>query len=360
VVTAPEVGLLAVGWAAAALLLAALLFGALMFLSWRHRRADVHAAGLRQSLAPMFAGWAERAPAPAELEWLARLSRGDGRIVLVACLEALPELASAAAERVREALRGSGLAGREVALLRHRSAARRVEGCRFAGRLRDTGAVPLLVERLRDDDLEVRRESTRALGELRAVEALGDIDEAIEAMSDWGNLLLVMALIRMGPASAPRIGALLAGSKSPAMTKALLQVTGRLGVAADPAMVRALASHPDPEIRVEAVRVLGAIVPDPESSAVCLAAMDDPQWPVRALAAWSLGRVGDARAIARLAGAMGDPAYWVRHHVAEAMAALGERGEAALRGGLEDENPFVRDMAAQTLFMRGLAEGEAA
>jgi hypothetical protein len=42
------------------------------------------------------------------------------------------------------------------------------------------------------------------------------------------------------------------------------------------------------------------------------------------------------------------------------MAALGEPGAAALRRGLNDENPFVRDMAAQTLFMRALTEGEAA
>lgn len=353
--TSAEAGLLTVLVAGAALL-----FAALLLLNWRHRRGDARAARLRQSLEPMLAGWAERAPAPSEVEWFARLPRGDGRTVLVACLEALPGLAPDAAERVRGAIQRSGLAGREVALLRHRLAARRIEGCRFAGRMGDTGAVPLLVERLRDRDLAVQREAIRALGELRAVEAVGDIAETIEARSEWGNLLLVMALIRMGPESASRIGALLAVSKSPAMTKALLQVTSRLGVAADPAMIRALAAHPDPEVRVEAVRALGAIAPDGESSSVCLAAMDDPEWPVRALAAWSLGRVGDERTIARLTRAMGDPAYWVRHHVAEAMAALGEPGAAALRRGLKDENPFVRDMAAQTLFMRALTEGEAA
>jgi hypothetical protein len=354
-VTSAEIGLLAALTATAALLLAALLL-----LNWWHRRGDARAARLRESLEPMLAGWAERAPAPAEVDWLARLPRGDGRTVLVACLEGLPGLAPDAAERVREVIQRSGLAGREVALLRHRSAARRIEGCRFAGRIRGTGVVSLLVERLRDRDRTVRREAIRALGELRAVEAVGDIAEAIEAMSGWGDLLLIMALIRMGPESASQIGALLAVSKSPAMTKALLQVTSRLGVAADPAMIRTLAAHPDPEIRVEAVRVLGAIVPDGETSSVCLAAMDDPEWPVRALAAWSLGRVGDERTIARLARAMGDPAYWVRHHVAVAMGALGEPGAAALRRGLKDENPFVRDMAAQTLFMRALTEGEAA
>jgi hypothetical protein len=46
--------------------------------------------------------------------------------------------------------------------------------------------------------------------------------------------------------------------------------------------------------------------------------------------------------------------------VAEAMASLGEPGAAALRRALDDANPFVRDMATQTLFMRALANGEAA
>jgi HEAT repeat protein len=88
--------------------------------------------------------------------------------------------------------------------------------------------------------------------------------------------------------------------------------------------------------------------------------MDDAEWPVRAIAASSLGRLRDERALARLRGAMGDPAYWVRHHVAEAMASMGEPGAGALRDALHDANPFVRDMAAQALFMRALADGEAA
>ena len=42
------------------------------------------------------------------------------------------------------------------------------------------------------------------------------------------------------------------------------------------------------------------------------------------------------------------------------MASLGEPGAEALRDALGDANPFVRDMATQALFMRELAEGEAA
>ena len=342
------------------LIVAALLFAALLIVNRWHRRGDAAAARLRRSLEPMLHGWAGRPPLPSEIERLGALSLADGRTVLEALLRAIPDLGPDAAHRVRDALRRSGLAGREIALLTHRSVSRRVRACRVAGKVGDAAAVPLLVERLRDRDPSVRREAIRALGDLCAHHALDDITDAIERMGEWTNLLLVMALVRMGPASAPRIGALLGASRSPAMTKALLQVTGRIGVAADPALVRALAVHPDAEIRVEAVRVLGALAADAESAVVCLAAMDDTEWPVRALAAWSLGRVGDTRSLDRLGRAMGDPAYWVRHHVAEAMASLGEPGAAALRRRLHDANPFVRDMAAQALFMRALAEGEAA
>ena len=322
------------------LTLAALLIAALFLINWRHRRRDAALARLSVD----------------------DLSHAENRRELVACLEALPGLDAAEAEWVRDMLCLSPAARRELGRLRHRFASRRMEACRFAGKLRDTAAVPHLVQLLRDRDPGVRREAIRALGELRAVDAVPDIVEAVEGMGEWSNLLLLMALVRMGPAAAPAIGAVLAapGARSPAMIKGLLMVSSRLGVVADPAVIRSLASHDDPEVRVDVVRVLGAIAPDPRSADVCLAAMDDAEWPVRAIAASSLGRLRDGRALGRLRQAMGDPAYWVRQHVAEAMASLGEPGAEALRDALRDSNPFVRDMAAQVLFMRALADGEAA
>jgi HEAT repeat protein len=335
VVTRPEIAFLLGLMALAALLLAALLV-----LNWWHRRRDERLARLS----------------------LDDLMHAESRLELIACLDALPGLDPAEVDRVRDMLSLSHAARRERARLGSHSASLRAEACRFAGRLGDTTAVPRLVELLCDRDPAVRREAIRALGELRAVGAVPDIADAIEGLKEWSNLLLLMALIRMGPACGPAIGALLAepAARSPAMLKGLLQVSSRIGMATDPAVIRSLASHDDMEIRVEAVRVLGAIEPDPRSGDVCLAAMDDAEWPVRAIAASSLGRLRDERAVARLRGVMGDPAYWVRHHVAEAMASLGEPGAEGLRDALDDANPFVRDMAAQALFIRGLAEGEAA
>lgn len=349
-----EAGLLLALLATASLLLLVLLAGN----RW-HARQTVRAAEVERDIARMLADWTDRDPSPAELEALSRLRRALRRVVLRWCARALPEGDPGQAERARDALRRSGLLNGELARLQHRSAVERVEACRVLGRLGVPESRPLLIERLRDRDPAVRREAIGALGDLHAVEALEEVVGAIEAAGDWGNLLAVIVLVRMGRGSVPRIGALLRSSRSPAMTKALLQVTGQLGAAADPALVRGLTTHHDPEVRVEAIRALGTLAPDPDAVAACLRAMDDSEWPVRALAAWSLGRLGDTRAIDRLRLAMGDPAYWVRHHVAEAMAALGEPGEKALRGATSDPNPFVRDMAAQALYLRA-ARGEAA
>ena len=345
---------------AALLAIAAALLALLLLLNRVHRLAEERADRVRDAVGRMLDRWRERPAASEDLACLRGLSAGDGRTALLALLAALPDLDPDAGDRVRRALRDSRLARHGSAGLSHRSAHRRAEACRIVGRMGGTDAVPRLVERLGDADPAVRREAIRALGEVRAVETVDAIAATIEDMGEWTNLLLVMALVRMGPESAPRIGTLLGASRSPAMTKALLQVTGRIGVASDVPLVRSLAVHSDPEVRVEAVRVLGAVAPDAESYAVCLDAMDDAEWPVRALAAWAIGRVGDDRALARLEGAMGDPAYWVRHHVAEAMAALGVPGELALRRALTHDNPFVRDMATQTIFMRALLDGEAA
>jgi HEAT repeat protein len=311
-------------------------------------------------LGQMLQSWADRDPSPQELDELTFLSAVDRRVLFRCCIRLLPTLPGDAVERAQWALRRAGLVDWQVARLGAWSPADRAEACAIVGRLGLAETAPLLVARLVDRDSRVRRQAIAALADLQAVDRLDSIVDTIEATGEWGNLLLVMALVRMGPASVSRIGALLHRSKSPAMTKALLQVTGRLGLAADPAAVRALAVHSDPEVRIEALRTLGYIVPSAESVTTCLAAMEDPEWPARALAAWSLGRLGDERAIPRLQQAMGDPAYWVRHHTAAAISAMGEAGTVGLRRCLRDANPFVRDMAAQALFMGSAREEGAA
>ncbi len=338
---------LLLGMLGAAAVLVILLFG----LNLVHRRRADRDLRLEAKVADLLALWATRRASPAELAWLERLGDADRRVLFSCCLSTLPNLSDAARTRVRGVLRDAALLDREVLALRHRNWARRADACRILGGVGHAGAVPALVERLKDPNDMVRQHAIAALGDLGAAQALGAIVEALDASAAWGNLLAIMALSRMRSRSVPAVGALLAASTSPARTKALLQITGQIGMAADPALIRALARHEDAEVRIEAVRTLGSLAPDPESVYVCLAAMDDQAWPTRALAARSLGSLGDARAIPRLERAMGDPAYWVRHRAGEALARLSGAGRAALERALGDANPFVRDMATQVLFM---------
>jgi HEAT repeat protein len=338
---------------------AAALVVLLFVLNYLHRRQADRALRLEAKVTDLLALWAARRASPAELAWLEHLGDDDRRVLFGCCLRTLPSLSDAARTRVRRVLRDSGLLDREVARLRQRDWASRADACRILGGIGHGAAVPALIERLKDPNEMVRQYAIAALGDLGAAQGLSAIVEALDATAGWGNLLVIMALSRMGPRSAPAVAALLAESAAPARTKALLQVTRQIGIAADPALIRALARHEDAEVRIEAVRTLGLLAPDAESVDVCLAAMDDPAWPARALAARSLGSLGDVRAIPRLEQAMGDPAYWVRHRAGEALARLSDAGRVALERALRGANPFVRDMAAQVLFMTA-ASAEAA
>lgn len=318
----------------------------------QNRRA---ARGLRlgDELEATFRAWSRRDADPEEIERVRCLAGSDRTTLFHTCIRLMPKLEAAGAARTRAALRQIGVFDRLIADLSHRFADRRSDACRLLARLGCGEAIPAVLGRLQDRVPAVRRQAILALCDLRAIDALDPIVEVMDATGSWSDLLAVMAISRMGPAAAPRVGALLAAAESPALIKGLLQITGQLGHVADAELVRRLAAHPEPEVRVEAMRTLGHIPPEPESVDVCLAAMDDDAWPTRALAARSLGRLGDPRAITRLERAMGDTAYWVRHHAGQALAALGDAGHQALRRRLTDANPFVQDMATEMLFTGG-------
>ena len=331
--------------------LAGLLMVALLLVNRLHACRDARRSVLERQANLMLAAWADARHTPRGLVPWSRLSDAEQRVMLTYWARALPSLERKREGAARAGLRHAGVLEPVTAGLSHRSPARRAEACRLLGRLGGADAVRQLIARLHDREPVVRREAIGALADLRAVEAVVDIVRAIDATGDWGNLLTTMRLVRLGPGAIPALGALLASASSPETLKALLQVCGRLGGVADSDRVRRLALHHDPEVRVEALRTLGSIGPDADSVTICLAAMDDTEWPVRALAAASIGRLGDPVAVPRLERAMGDPAYWVRHHVAGALLALGPAGLEALTRAREHSNPFVRDMAAQALWL---------
>lgn len=124
--------------------------------------------------------------------------------------------------------------------------------------------VPALRERLRDGRSgEERRLAAAVLGELRALEAAGELRAALS-------------------------------DPEPEVAAAAAAATGRLGdVAALPALIRILEEPSAPALREAAADALGAI-DDPAAGPALLRALDAPQWGVRDAAARALCALGDA------------------------------------------------------------------
>jgi HEAT repeat protein len=87
-----------------------------------------------------------------------------------------------------------------------------------------------------------------------------------------------------------------------------------------------------------------------EAIPALLAALADDAWPVRAMAAQGLGRLGAAPAVEALAACVSDRSWWVRHHAAYALAAIGGEGHDALCDlAARADDRYAREMAQEAL-----------
>jgi HEAT repeat protein len=116
-------------------------------------------------------------------------------------------------------------------------------------------------------------------------------------------------------------------------------------------VVRDLATHPRPEVRLHVARALRRLA-EPETPEVLLALLRDEDWRVRAQAARALGALRARIGIAALAGAVRDRSWWVRYRSALALAQIGGVAREALLGVAAGEDALARDMA---LLVAGLS-----
>jgi HEAT repeat protein len=79
------------------------------------------------------------------------------------------------------------------------------------------------------------------------------------------------------------------------------------------------------------------------------AALDDAEWPVRAMAAKALGRMLVVDAIPELGRALRDRQWWVRHNAARALRSIGPRGLEELEKLVADRDAFAREQAVLML-----------
>lgn len=348
-------GLLLVMTVAAVLFLLAWL----MALNWRHGRRLRLERGVRDRFEAQFPEWLFREASEQEIAAMRGLTSQEFPVFMRLCNEQVQIVGGEFRERLEHALERAGLVQREINRLSHRQWWMRTDACWNLGRLGIQRAIDPLIERLEERNPTVRVAAIVALSNLRALRAVIPIINTLERYAGWSDMRACMALQKIGPEIIPQMEAMLRSENlSRAALKACLQIIGQLNITESPTIIRELAQHQEIEIRINAIRALSRVDTAEQSVGLCINALSDNAWAVRAIAAQSLGLLGDRRAIPSLEDSMKDGQYWVRHHAAEALARLGRDGIRALERQAHSEDRFVSDMAQQTLYLQQKMEAQ--
>lgn len=223
----------------------------------------------------------------------------------------------------------------------------------------DQELVRVLVARLADVNVEVRREAMASLGKVGAAwKGRGAIREAVPPLLEElskGRPFQAEAAAALGQAgfAAPLADAMTA-HKSERVRAGAARALARIGPEAldhVPALMAA-AKDTDPHVRHEAVLALGAIG-RPAAAAVptLVAALTDGDHVVPPGAAIALGQIGPEAeaAAAALCEALGSAAPDLRAQAQAALVAVGPGAVPALREALKSPNPTVVTLAAQAV-----------
>ena len=293
--------------------------------------------------------------------------------------------------------------GRLIELLLHENPAVRERACRALGRLRfpawgatitqalstqmsdedpavrsaaafalgqrgDPSAAGVLINAWSDPDADVRRALVRAGGaldvpQLRAevLRAMRDPDlgvriEAAQATALWSTDQADSAQIDASLLELLRTAAESDDEPTELVWRSLYALQRRRSTRGRAAFVQ-LAEHPEPLVRLFAVKGLGHLAAEPESRALLAAALADDDWRVAVEAARALGlQSGGSEAAqanaAVLLRSVEHPTIHVRRSVFDSLGALGRDTQdvrSALYRGLRDLSASVRGSALEAL-----------
>jgi HEAT repeat protein len=198
----------------------------------------------------------------------------------------------------------------------------------------------------------LKREFQEAEQKASAIENAG-IRESVRGHQVRDSQAIV-ALGRMGEAGVGAVVEILR-SDDPQYQRWGLEITGRLGPAARPALaelVRILKTSPDPSQRARAAGAIGSIGPSADEAVGALAqAMRAPEEVAARHCALALAKVG-GRALPSLAEGLKDASPQTRRVAALGLRTMGpdaRQALAALRAAANDADPAVRDEVAQAI-----------
>jgi HEAT repeat protein len=264
-----------------------------------------------------------------------------GADLVVGALEALPTAAAVESlvarstrlpgERWRalaEALVGQAWAKRVRARATSSRWWQRLQAARFLSVAATPADAPLLNRLLHDTHPAVHIAAAVAL-ERHADPTL--VETALERLPELTVPVQAYYAAALGRASAivvPLLTQRLGGTYDPALPQ-YVEFAGRLADASLREPITTLATHSNPEVRVQVARALGAY-PHRRSIEVLTELATDARWEIRAQAVRALGRIADPATGSLLTARLQDVEWWVRLRAALALTQLGPAGRDSL------------------------------
>jgi len=254
---------------------------------------------------------------------------------------------------------------------------------RALGEIGDDSVLPVLIQKLVDNDGSVRADAAEGIQEMirtapedplwrRLTTRYPDVTsdptgDAVELQARWKESpaadRLIEPIVQRLPVTTPvlwvlgqldreRLRGLLMTRLSDADTdvrRRAAQVLGQLGEKrAIPKLIELL-SDKETWVRTDAAEALGRLG-DKQAVEPLMRLLEDAERPARRAAALALGRIGDPRAVEPLVRRLGREGWWPSQAVITALGDLGDkRAVEPLIGQLEDEEGPVRCAAAVAL-----------
>jgi HEAT repeat protein len=222
---------------------------------------------------------------------------------------------------------------------------RRISALRRLARARDPRSRRLLHRALADGDSDIVGAAVRSLGEIADDWAVDELLAALIAGTHPRSRVatqLEPLTLRIGP---QLVELLDHGDPSVRFWGATL-LSGCPGLALD--RLVALTGDTDANVRAAAVESIGDRGETAGLDAVRVR-LDDDVWFVRVHACRAAGRLGGLNEASRIAGALGDPWWWVRAAAKDALRGLGIDVAGVLVSQLDDDDAFARNGAAEVL-----------
>lgn len=304
----------------------------------RNQRDQMLLSPLRVPLITVASGEDDDGSAAEQLTWATGVTRTvlDSNIV-----ELLTKIRGGPGDQLIRVLEVHGAVDAAVSDLTHRSSVRRARAAQLLGLARADHTVPLLVEALSDESVEVRNSAAYALGLIGDPSAAGAVLAAIgapdrglpaataaEALQSMG--VSISEVLREGMrddnARTRMVAAHLSGERS--FTRGL------------PELRHLLDHDTDLTVRETAATAIGRLGRDEDAAVLSRHTVATEPLSLRRACVHALGELGDDTAVPTLAALLDDPDPRLAELAASALLVLGPGGGAALAG--HEDDPAVR------------------